>query len=250
MLNYELIQHSQFITHNQEMLYLVPTPIGNLEDITLRALRVLKEADLILAEDTRVSSKLLRHYEISKPVHAHHQHNEHKTVAFIAEQIAAGQNVALITDAGTPGISDPGFLLVRECIAAGIKVECLPGATAFVPALVQSGLPCDTFVFAGFLPQKKGRQTRLKMLTEETRTIVLYESPYRLVKALEEIKEHFGAERRVCVSRELTKMFEENFRGTVEEAIAHFSAKTVKGEIVLVVEGKTERKKDIETEEE
>lgn len=250
MLNYELIQHSQFITHNQEMLYLVPTPIGNLEDITLRALRVLKEADLILAEDTRVSSKLLRHYEISKPVHAHHQHNEHKTVAFIAEQIAAGQNVALITDAGTPGISDPGFLLVRECIAAGIKVECLPGATAFVPALVQSGLPCDTFVFAGFLPQKKGRQTRLKMLAEETRTIVLYESPYRLVKALEEIKEHFGAERRVCVSRELTKMFEENFRGTVEEAIAHFSAKTVKGEIVLVVEGKTERKKDIETEEE
>lgn len=250
MLNYELIQHSQFITHNQEMLYLVPTPIGNLEDITLRALRVLKEADLILAEDTRVSSKLLRHYEISKPLHAHHQHNEHKTVAFIAEQIAAGQNVALITDAGTPGISDPGFLLVRECIAAGIKVECLPGATAFVPALVQSGLPCDTFVFAGFLPQKKGRQTRLKMLTEETRTIVLYESPYRLVKALEEIKEHFGAERRVCVSRELTKMFEENFRGTVEEAIAHFSAKTVKGEIVLVVEGKTERKKDIETEEE
>lgn len=250
MLNYELIQHSQFITHNQEMLYLVPTPIGNLEDITLRALRVLKEADLILAEDTRVSSKLLRHYEISKPVHAHHQHNEHKTVAFIAEQIAAGQNVALITDAGTPGISDPGFLLVRECIAAGIKVECLPGATAFVPALVQSGLPCDTFVFAGFLPQKKGRQTRLKMLAEETRTIVLYESPYRLVKALEEIKEHFGAERRVCVSRELTKMFEENFRGTAEEAIAHFSAKTVKGEIVLVVEGKTERKKDIETEEE
>lgn len=250
MLNYELIQHSQFITHNQEMLYLVPTPIGNLEDITLRALRVLKEADLILAEDTRVSSKLLRHYEISKPLHAHHQHNEHKTVAFIAEQIAAGQNVALITDAGTPGISDPGFLLVRECIAAGIKVECLPGATAFVPALVQSGLPCDTFVFAGFLPQKKGRQTRLKMLAEETRTIVLYESPYRLVKALEEIKEHFGAERRVCVSRELTKMFEENFRGTVEEAIAHFSAKTVKGEIVLVVEGKTERKKDIETEEE
>lgn len=250
MLNYELIQHSQFITHNQEMLYLVPTPIGNLEDITLRALRVLKEADLILAEDTRVSSKLLRHYEISKPVHAHHQHNEHKTVAFIAEQIAAGQNVALITDAGTPGISDPGFLLVRECIAAGIKVECLPGATAFVPALVQSGLPCDTFVFAGFLPQKKGRQTRLKMLAEETRTIVLYESPYRLVKALEEFKEHFGAERRVCVSRELTKMFEENFRGTVEEAIAHFSAKTVKGEIVLVVEGKTERKKDAETEEE
>jgi 16S rRNA (cytidine1402-2'-O)-methyltransferase len=224
------------------MLYLVPTPIGNLEDITLRALRVLKEVDLILAEDTRVTGKLLQHYEIHKPLHAHHQHNEHKTVAFIAEQIAGGKNVALVSDAGTPGISDPGFLLVRECINAGIKVECLPGPTAFVPALVQSGLPCDTFVFAGFLPQKKGRQTKLKMLAEEMRTIVLYESPYRLVKALEEIKEFFGADRRVCVSRELTKLFEENFRGTATEAIAHFSAKTVKGEIVLVVEGKKEEK--------
>lgn len=220
-------------------LYIVPTPIGNLEDITLRALRVLKEADLVLAEDTRVTAKLLQHYDIRKPVHAHHQHNEHKTVAFIAEKIAAGEKIALVSDAGTPGISDPGFLLVRECLRAGLEVECLPGPTAFVPALVQSGLPCDTFVFAGFLPQKKGRHTKLKELADESRTMVLYESPYRLVKALEEFKEYFGAERKVCVSRELTKMFEENFRGTVEEAIAHFSAKTVKGEIVIVVEGKT-----------
>ncbi len=219
-------------------LYIVPTPIGNLEDITLRAIRILKEADLVLAEDTRVTAKLLQHYDIRKPVHAHHQHNEHKTVAFIAEKIAAGEKIALVSDAGTPGISDPGFLLVRECLRAGLEVECLPGPTAFVPALVQSGLPCDTFVFAGFLPQKKGRHTKLKELAEETRTMVLYESPYRLVKALEEFKEYFGAERKVCVSRELTKMFEENFRGTVEEAIAHFSAKTVKGEIVIVVEGK------------
>ncbi len=219
-------------------LYIVPTPIGNLEDITLRAIRILKEADLVLAEDTRVTAKLLQHYDIRKPVHAHHQHNEHKTVAFIAEKIAAGEKIALVSDAGTPGISDPGFLLVRECLRAGLEVECLPGPTAFVPALVQSGLPCDTFVFAGFLPQKKGRQTKLKELAEETRTMVLYESPYRLVKALEEFKEYFGAERKVCVSRELTKLFEENFRGTVEEAIAHFSAKTVKGEIVIVVEGK------------
>lgn len=231
-------------------LYLVPTPIGNLEDITLRALRILKEVDLILAEDTRTSSKLLHHYEISKPVHAHHQHNEHKTVAMIAEKIASGQNVALITDAGTPGISDPGFLLVRECVNAGIPVECLPGPTAFVPALVQSGLPCDTFVFIGFLPQKKGRQTKLKMLAEETRTMVLYESPFRLVKALEEFKTFLGADRRVCVSRELTKMFEENFRGTVEEALAHFSAKQVKGEIVIVVEGRREGGKQQEEEHE
>ena len=219
-------------------LYLVATPIGNLADITLRALAVLSHADTVYCEDTRHSAKLLQHYEISKPVHAHHQHNEHKTVTMIAEKIAAGQNVALITDAGTPGISDPGFLLVRECVNAGIPVECLPGPTAFVPALVQSGLPCDTFVFVGFLPQKKGRQTKLKMLAEEPRTMVLYESPFRLVKALEEFKLHFGAERRVCVSRELTKLFEENFRGTVGEASAHFSAKQVKGEIVIVVEGK------------
>ncbi len=221
-------------------LYIVPTPIGNLEDITLRALRILKEADLILAEDTRVTAKLLQHYEIKKPVHAHHQHNEHKTVSFIAEQISSGQNVALVSDAGTPGISDPGFLLIRECLKLGVEVECLPGATAFVPALVQSGLPCDAFVFVGFLPQKKGRQTKLKSLAEENRTMVFYESPHRLIKALEEFKEHFGAERKVSVSRELTKMFEETFRGTVEETIAHFSAKTIKGEIVIVLEGKTE----------
>jgi 16S rRNA (cytidine1402-2'-O)-methyltransferase len=221
-------------------LYLVPTPIGNLEDITLRAIRILKECDLILAEDTRVTSKLLQHYEIKKPVQAHHQHNEHHTVTFIAERIASGETVALVSDAGTPGISDPGFLLVRECLKKGLEVECLPGATAFVPALVQSGLPCDAFVFVGFLPQKKGRQTKLKSLAEETRTMVFYESPHRLVKALEEFKEHFGAERKVSVSRELTKMFEETFRGSVEETLAHFSAKTVKGEIVIVLEGKTE----------
>ncbi len=221
-------------------LYLVPTPIGNLEDITLRALRILKEANLILAEDTRVTSKLLNHYEIKKPVHAHHAHNEHKTVTFIAERIAAGETIALVTDAGTPGISDPGFLLVRECLKLGVEVECLPGATAFVPALVQSGLPCDSFVFVGFLPQKKGRQTKLKSLAEENRTMVFYESPHRLIKALEEFKEHFGAERKVSVSRELTKMFEETFRGTVEEVLIHFSAKTVKGEIVIIVEGKME----------
>jgi 16S rRNA (cytidine1402-2'-O)-methyltransferase len=221
-------------------LYLVPTPIGNLEDMTLRAIRILKECDLILAEDTRVTSKLLQHYEIKKPVHAHHQHNEHRTVTFIAERIASGETVALVTDAGTPGISDPGFLLVRECLKLGLEVECLPGATAFVPALVQSGLPCDAFVFVGFLPQKKGRQTKLKSLAEETRTMVFYESPHRLIKALGEFKEHFGAERKVSVSRELTKMFEETFRGTVEETAAHFSAKTVKGEIVIVLEGKTE----------
>lgn len=221
-------------------LYLVPTPIGNLEDMTLRAIRILKECDLILAEDTRVTSKLLQHYEIKKPVHAHHQHNEHRTVTFIAERIASGETVALVTDAGTPGISDPGFLLVRECLKLGLEVECLPGATAFVPALVQSGLPCDAFVFVGFLPQKKGRQTKLKSLADETRTMVFYESPHRLLKALEEFKEHFGAERKVSVSRELTKMFEETFRGTVEETLVHFSAKTVKGEIVIVLEGKPE----------
>ncbi|HLG02599.1 MAG TPA: 16S rRNA (cytidine(1402)-2'-O)-methyltransferase [Bacteroidia bacterium] len=225
---------------NLSRLYIIPTPIGNLEDITLRALRILGEVDLILAEDTRETSKLLRHYNIHKPLQAHHQHNEHKTVEMITGKIAAGENIALVSDAGTPGISDPGFLLVRACIQAGVEVECLPGPTAFVPALILSGLPCDTFVFAGFLPQKKGRQTKLKSFADETRTMVFYESPYRLVKALGEFKQHFGPERKLCVSRELTKMFEENFRGTVEEAIAHFSAKTVKGEIVLVIEGRGE----------
>ena len=229
-------------------LYLVPTPIGNLEDITLRALRILKEVDIILAEDTRVTGNLLRHFDIHKPLQAHHQHNEHHTVSLIADKLAAGQNIALVSDAGTPGISDPGFLLVRECLKAGLDVECLPGPTAFVPALVQSGLPCDTFVYAGFLPQKKGRQTKLKSFAGETRTMVFYESPYRLVKALEEFKEHFGAGRKVCVSRELTKMFEENFRGTVEEAISHFSAKTVKGEIVIVLEGMREEEDSGENE--
>ena|ERR1041385_3978757 len=219
-------------------LYLVPTPIGNLEDITLRALRILKEVDIILAEDTRVTSKLLQHYEIKKPVHAHHAHNEHQTISLIVDRISSGENIALVSDAGTPGISDPGFLLVRECLQKGIEVECLPGATAFVPALVQSGLPCDAFVFVGFLPPKKGRQTKLKNLSGENRTMVFYESPHRLIKGLEEFREHFGAERKVSVSRELTKMFEETFRGTVEEAINYFSAKTVKGEIVIVAEGK------------
>lgn len=218
-------------------LYLVPTPIGNLEDITLRALRVLKEADLILCEDTRTSSKLLQHYDIRRPVQSHHQHNEHRTVEDIAARIESGQTVALITDAGTPGISDPGFLLVRACVKAGVHVECLPGATAFVPALVQSGLPCDQFVFAGFLPQKKGRQTRLRELAAQDRTIVLYESPFRLVKALGELAEHFGENRQVAVCRELTKMFEETFRGTLVQAKAHFEAKTVKGEIVIIVSG-------------
>ncbi len=221
-------------------LYLIPTPIGNLEDMTLRAIRILKEVDLILAEDTRVTGNLLKHFEIKTPLSAHHQHNEHKTVTFIAERIEAGETIALVTDAGTPGISDPGFLLIRECLKLGLEVECLPGATAFVPALVQSGLPCDTFVFVGFLPQKKGRQTKLKSFLDETRTMVFYESPHRLIKALEEFKEHYGAERKVSVSRELTKMFEETFRGTVEEVLTHFSAKTIKGEIVIVLEGKQE----------
>lgn len=218
-------------------LYIVPTPIGNLEDITLRAIRILKEVDLILAEDTRKSGILLKHLNIDKKMFAHHQHNEHHTVAMIAERIANGEKIALITDAGTPGISDPGFLLVRECIAKGIEVECLPGATAFVPALVNSGLPSDTFCFEGFLPQKKGRQTKIKALVNEPRTIIFYESPHRLVKALEQFIEFFGADRRASVSRELTKMFEENKRGTLQELADYFKTKTVKGEIVIVVEG-------------
>ncbi len=226
-------------------LYIVPTPIGNLEDITLRAIRVLKEVDFILAEDTRTSGNLLRHLQIEKRLVAHHQHNEHKTVEMIAERIAGGEKIALITDAGTPGISDPGFLLVRACVEKGIEVECLPGATAFVPALVNSGLPCDTFCFEGFLPQKKGRQTKIKSLVDEQRTMVFYESPHRLIKALEQFIEYFGAERKASVSRELTKMYEENKRGTLQELLTHFSAKTIKGEIVIVVEGnKTKSKKE------
>ena len=220
------------------MLYLIPTPIGNLKDITFRAIEILQAVDVILCEDTRTSSKLLKHYNISKPVSPYHQHNEHKIVQHIAEQMQAGKTFALITDAGTPGISDPAFLLVRECIKQNIKVECLPGATAFVPALVNSGLPTNSFVFEGFLPLKKGRQTKLKQLAEEQRTIVVYESPMRLVKSLEEFAIYFGATRMCCITRELSKMFEENKRGTLQEVADYFKAKTVKGEIVIVVAGK------------
>lgn len=223
-------------------LYLVPTPIGNLEDITLRAIRVLKEVDLILAEDTRKTSTLLRHFDIDKKMMSHHAHNEHKTVETLTERIGSGENIALVTDAGTPGISDPGFLLVRECVRAGIEVETLPGPTAFVPALVNSGLPCDTFCFEGFLPQKKGRQSKLLQLKEEHRTMVFYESPFRLVKALDEFAAHFGPERKASVSRELTKMYEETKRGTVSELAAYFKEKNVKGEIVIVVEGAKKEK--------
>ncbi|SDK81212.1 16S rRNA (cytidine1402-2'-O)-methyltransferase [Salinimicrobium catena] len=219
-------------------LFLVPTPIGNLEDITLRGIRVLKEADLILAEDTRNSGKLLKHYEIATPMQSHHMHNEHKTVENVVRQIQNGKTVALISDAGTPAISDPGFLLTRACVEAGIEVDCLPGATAFVPALVNSGLPNDKFVFEGFLPVKKGRRTRLQILAEESRTIILYESPHKLLKTLSQFKEYFGEERPVSVSREITKLHEETVRGTVAEVLAHFEAKPPKGEIVIVVGGK------------
>lgn len=220
------------------MLYLVPTPIGNLKDITLRALDVLKEVDVILAEDTRTSSKLLNHYQIQKPLTPYHQHNEHKILQHLIDQMTAGKVMAIVTDAGTPGISDPAFLLVRECIKNNIKVESLPGATAFVPALVNSGLTTNRFCFEGFLPLKKGRHTLLTQLASEERTIILYESPLRLVKTLEDLIQYFGSERRCCVSRELTKMFEENARGTLQEVHDYFSQKTVKGEIVLILEGK------------
>ncbi len=224
-------------------LYLVPTPIGNLEDITLRAINVLKNVDLILAEDTRTSKFLLKHYEIDKPLLSHHKFNEHKTSENIANRIKAGETVALISDAGTPGISDPGFFLVKYCIENKIEVESLPGATAFVPALVNSGLPSDRFCFEGFLPQKKGRQTRLNELSEEYRTMIFYESPHRLVKTLQQFADLFGEERKASVSREITKLHEENTRGTLAELIQHFLSKTVKGEIVIVVEGKTVEKK-------
>ncbi|HNP21184.1 MAG TPA: 16S rRNA (cytidine(1402)-2'-O)-methyltransferase [Panacibacter sp.] len=220
------------------MLYLVPTPLGNLKDITLRSIEVLQSVDVILCEDTRTSSKLLQHYNIHKPLSPYHQHNEHKILSHIADQLGAGKTMALITDAGTPGISDPAFLLVRECVKQNIKVECLPGATAFVPALVNSGLPINRFVFEGFLPLKKGRHTMLSKLAEEERTMVFYESPMRLVKTLNELAQYFGADRQCSVSRELTKMFEENFRGTLKEVHDYFAAKTVKGEIVMVVAGK------------
>jgi 16S rRNA (cytidine1402-2'-O)-methyltransferase len=225
------------------MLYLVPTPIGNLADITLRALDVLKSVELILAEDTRTSSVLLNHYQIQCPVTPYHQHNEHKIVPHLVDQLKAGKTMALITDAGTPGISDPAFLLVRACIEEDISVTCLPGATAFVPALVSSGLPSDQFTFIGFLPLKKGRQTTLKKLVFETRTMILYESPMRLVKTLSHLMEFLGPERRASVSRELSKKFEETKRGSLNELHLYFSEKPVKGEIVLVVQGNTEKNK-------
>ncbi|MBC8464735.1 MAG: 16S rRNA (cytidine(1402)-2'-O)-methyltransferase [Bacteroidetes bacterium] len=219
-------------------LFVVPTPIGNLEDMTFRAIRVLKEADIILAEDTRTSGKLMKHFEIETPMRSHHMHNEHKTIQKWVDEIQSGQVIALITDAGTPAISDPGFLLVRECAKNDIEVDCLPGATAFVPALVNSGLPCDKFIFEGFLPHKKGRQTRLLQLAEENRTMVFYESPYRVIKTLEQFSEFMGEERQVSVSREISKKFEETIRGTVSEALSHFKEKAPKGEFVMVLEGK------------
>ena len=225
-------------------LYIVPTPIGNLEDMTLRAIRILKEVDLILAEDTRTSGKLLKHFDINTHMHSHHMHNEHKTVENLVSRLKAGETIALISDAGTPAISDPGFLLTRACVENNIVVECLPGATAFVPALVNSGLPNDKFVFEGFLPDKKGRQTRYLALAEETRTMILYVSPHKLVKTLAEFVQCFGEDRPVCVSRELSKLHEENVRGTAKEVLTHFENKPPKGEIVVVVGGKVEKNKE------
>ena len=225
------------------ILYLVPTPVGNMEDMTMRAIRILKEADLVLAEDTRTSGILLKHFGIQNHLMSHHKFNEHGTSAGIVERLKGGQTIALISDAGTPGISDPGFLLAREAIAADIEVQTLPGATAFVPALISSGLPCDRFTFEGFLPQKKGRQTRLKSLCEEPRTMIFYESPYRLVKTLEQFAEVFGADRQVSVCREISKVHEESVRGTLTEVIAHFKQTAPKGEIVIVLAGTGERKK-------
>ena len=218
-------------------LYVVPTPVGNLEDMTFRAIRILKEVDLILAEDTRTSGILLKYFEIKNAMQSHHKFKEHKTVESVVNRIKGGETVALISDAGTPGISDPGFLVVRECVRNGIEVQCLPGATAFVPALVASGLPNEKFCFEGFLPQKKGRMTRLKALAEECRTMVFYESPHRLVKALTQFAEHFGAERQASVSREISKMHEETVRGTLTELIEHFTANEPRGEFVIVVTG-------------
>ena len=221
-------------------LYVVPTPVGNLEDMTFRAIRILKEADLILAEDTRTSGILLKHFEIKNAMLSHHKFNEHQTVESVVNRIRGGATVALISDAGTPAISDPGFLLVRECVRAGVEVQCLPGATAFVPALVASGLPNDRFCFEGFLPQKKGRQTRLKTLAEESRTMIFYESPYRLVKTLTQLAEVMGGERQAAVAREISKVHEETVRGTLGELVAHFTANEPRGEIVLLVAGKDE----------
>ena len=222
------------------MLYVVPTPVGNLEDITLRALRVLKEVDLILAEDTRTSSVLLKHYDIHTPLKSHHKFNEHETSDDMSERIRSGLNVALISDAGTPGISDPGFMLVRACVERGVEVQCLPGATAFVPALVDSGLPCDRFYFEGFLPQKKGRQTRLMKLSEQEHTMIIYESPFRLQKTLEQLSEYLGADRQASVSREISKVHEETRRGSLAELVQSFKERPAKGEIVIIVDGKHE----------
>lgn len=230
-------------------LFVVPTPVGNLEDMTFRAIRILKEADLILAEDTRTTGLLLKHFEIQNKMQSHHKFNEHKTVQQVANRILSGENIALVSDAGTPGISDPGYLLVRECVKLGVKVECLPGATAFVPALVASGLPNDKFCFEGFLPQKKGRQTRLKELAIEERTIILYESPYRVVKTLTQLIEHCGTDRLISVSREISKFYEETVRGSLEEVLTHFSSHEPKGEFVMVLGGVKSRKESIETEE-
>ncbi len=218
-------------------LYLVPTPIGNLEDITLRAIRILKEVDVVLAEDTRTSGKLLHHLGIEKRMHSHHLHNEHKATAHLVDRLKAGEVMALVSDAGTPGISDPGFFLVRECLKQGLKIECLPGPTAFVPALVKSGFSTDRFTFEGFLPIKKGRQTRLQSLAQEERTMIFYESPHRLLKTLSQFKEYFGEDRLVSVSREISKMFEETINGTFDELIEVFTAKAIKGEFVIVVAG-------------
>ena len=220
------------------LLYIVPTPVGNLEDMTLRAVRILREADLILAEDTRTSGVLLKHFDIKNQLMSHHKFNEHGTSAAIVERLKAGQTVALISDAGTPGISDPGFFLVREAVNEGVEVQCLPGATAFVPALVSSGLPCDRFCFEGFLPQKKGRATRLEALKDEPRTMIFYESPYRVLKTLQQLAEHFGCDRRASACREISKVHEESVRGTLDELIAHFKATEPRGEFVIVVEGK------------
>ena len=223
------------------ILYIVPTPVGNMEDMTFRAIRILKEVDLVLAEDTRTSGILLKHYEIKNALMSHHKFNEHGTSAGIVNRLLAGENVALISDAGTPGISDPGFFLVREAVEAGVEVQCLPGATAFVPALVSSGLPCDRFAFEGFLPQKKGRQTKLQSLKDEERTMIFYESPFRLVKTLQQFAEVYGGDRQVSVCREISKVHEESVRGSLDEVIAHFTEKEPKGEIVIVLAGKSRK---------
>ena len=225
------------------ILYIVPTPVGNMEDMTFRAVRILKEVDLVLAEDTRTSGILLKHYDIKNNLMSHHKFNEHGTSSGVVSRLLAGENVALISDAGTPGISDPGFFLVREAVRAGVEVQCLPGATAFVPALVSSGLPCDRFALEGFLPQKKGRQTKLESLKEEERTMIFYESPYRLVKTLQQFSETYGGERQVSVCREISKVHEESVRGTLDEVIAHFKEKEPKGEIVIILAGCDEKPK-------